>query len=771
MLTVTSLNNVTYAAIAEVPRKRSINGEREITLSFLRNEINDEFIENIETGWTVNFKGDIYHLFNEKEDMHGNKEFDAVLDFFHYFNGFWHVDDVENKSMTIDHSIPPLFEGTKYLLNIIDTFHANTMSYSKQENSTQRFLYFISRHNAEFNIPIGTQTVQIRNRIGNQRNDVLIHEDDNLIDFNITTDTDSFCTAIKGYYDFQGDDDEGSDKEPTKTYEYISPMAEKYGVIWGEPIHDERYSTLDGIQEALKTKQESTWKTSFELSAELFEYPLNEGDEVRFVVPSKGINDYIRVVEINEEFDEDGELISSDYTFGNENISQQYRNMQYDSIQDIQDLIDGKRKLPYNVLPNAVREATNIINAGEDSHFEYRRNGIYGYNLNNTQGVTRYNANGIGFSQDGGQTFNNALTYTGIVADAITTGSMTANRIAGGILRSINNNTLFNLNTGKLQMSNADFELGGSASIEFTDTRNQIYYRRFDDVGGINRTAGVGVDRSINGRFPVVYLGTTNKNNLSSRDEDNFAGFIANTRQREILDGAGQSIVGRKVFIRNESFDFDKGYNIDMHSRTITFHPMYTAENSYYMGTDTGIFDRTYSQQIRGDKNVQIRDAFGYGGWQFSTDWRSGGANLAILGLNTNTYYYQIGREGSPLTFGYINSVHADWLRGELVGSSSRKFKKNEGEMNLKDSVEFIKNAKIKTFDWIIDEESKFNKDNPQTVNDRQVGFIIDDLKMNNDHLVKRDDETIKKDNIIFMHQQVIQNLLNRVEVLENGKK
>ncbi len=125
-----------------------------ITLSFLRGDVNDEFLSEIETGWKVVFKGDIYHLFNEKEDKHGNKEFDAVLDFFHHFNGRWHVDEAENKSMTINDSIRPLFDGSDYALQIIDNFYANTMSFSKQQNSTERFIYFIGRHNAEFNIPI-----------------------------------------------------------------------------------------------------------------------------------------------------------------------------------------------------------------------------------------------------------------------------------------------------------------------------------------------------------------------------------------------------------------------------------------------------------------------------------------------------------------------------------------------------------------------------------------------------------------------------------------
>ena len=431
MLTVISLDNKSYAALSTVPRVQRVNGEREITLSFLHGDINDEFLSDIETGWKANFKGDIYHLFNEKEDKHGNKEFDAVLDFFHHFNGRWHVDEEENKSMTINDSIRPLFDNSDYVLSIIDNFYANTMSFSKQQNSTERFLYFIGRHKAEFNIPIGTKTVQIRNKIGVQRNDVLIHEDDNLIDFNINTDTGSFCTAIRYYYDFKatGDSEESTEKEPTKNDVYISPMASKYGVHYGEPIYDERFSVKANAEQAAKEKQESTWQSSFEIGAELFEAPLGIGDEVPFVVPSKGINGYIRVVEINETFDEDGDLIEATYTFGNENIANQYRKMQYDAIQDVQDMLNGKKPIPYSVLPKAIREATNIINAGDTTQFYYRADGIYGYNTDNKNWVVRMNANGLGYSTDGGQTYSNAITHLGVVTEALTAGTIDANRI------------------------------------------------------------------------------------------------------------------------------------------------------------------------------------------------------------------------------------------------------------------------------------------------------------------------------------------------------
>lgn len=331
--------------------------------------------------------------------------------------------------MMIEDSVGPLFINKAYTLRIIDNFYANTMNYSRQQSNTERFLYFINRHNAEFEIPIGTQTVQLRNRIGVKRNDIIIHEDDNLIDLQIDTDTSSFCTAIKGYYRFREPGGDNTEKVPTRTYDYISPMASKYKIHWGEPVYDERFEDLESIKEACRLKQESTWKTSFTLDAKRFKTPLNEGDEVRLIYPSKSINMFIRVVEIDEHFDAEGELIGATYTFGNENISAQYRKMQYDAIQDVRDIMNGKKPIPYSVLPAAVRQATEVIDAGSNTQFYYRNNEIYGVNLDNPLGITRYNANGIGFSRDGGQTYNNAITYLGVVTEALTAGTIDANRI------------------------------------------------------------------------------------------------------------------------------------------------------------------------------------------------------------------------------------------------------------------------------------------------------------------------------------------------------
>jgi hypothetical protein len=51
-----------YPAIAVVNRKRRVNGQRELTLSFLYIEINSDFMDKIEFGWQVLFGGEWYTI-------------------------------------------------------------------------------------------------------------------------------------------------------------------------------------------------------------------------------------------------------------------------------------------------------------------------------------------------------------------------------------------------------------------------------------------------------------------------------------------------------------------------------------------------------------------------------------------------------------------------------------------------------------------------------------------------------------------------------------
>ena len=77
----------------------------------------------------------------------------------------------------------------------------------------------------------------------------------------------------------------------------------------------------------------------------------------------------------------------------------------------------------------------------------------------------KWGINGLGYSKDGGKNYGLAITMDGaIVADYVTTGTMSANRIRTGILEDEKGNTNWNLSTGVLTMKKGSISLGISSS-------------------------------------------------------------------------------------------------------------------------------------------------------------------------------------------------------------------------------------------------------------------------------------------------------------------
>ncbi len=77
----------------------------------------------------------------------------------------------------------------------------------------------------------------------------------------------------------------------------------------------------------------------------------------------------------------------------------------------------------------------------------------------------RWNINGLGYSTDGGRSFGTAITIDGaIVANYITTGTMSADRVRTGILQSQDGNVVWNLNSGgSLTINRGSISLGSGA--------------------------------------------------------------------------------------------------------------------------------------------------------------------------------------------------------------------------------------------------------------------------------------------------------------------
>lgn len=109
------------------------------------------------------------------------------------------------------------------------------------------------------------------------------------------------------------------------------------------------------------------------------------------------------------------------------------------------EIIDKIEALPpaASVLDEAVRNATSLITMATNGYITITKgpNGTSELYISNEKDYTkstklwRWNINGLGYSNDGGQTYGLAMTMDGsIVANYVTTGTMLADRIKGGTL-------------------------------------------------------------------------------------------------------------------------------------------------------------------------------------------------------------------------------------------------------------------------------------------------------------------------------------------------
>lgn len=453
-----------YPAIAEVNRKRRVNGQREITLSFLYTEINKDFMPYLEFGWKVLFKGEWYTIVTPGKATDGDfllVNVTAILSFFVDLNGYYMQGKVENKSYTQGTFFNEVFAGTPYSFVLVDAFAANTMTFEDNESKTARFLYGIDRFNAEFKVQ--GNVVYIHKLVGYDK-DVILHEDLNVNNVRMDVDASGFHTWAKGFGDLpesNGEDEPDYQLE----VEYRSPLIAKFGEIEGPALKDGNYKSAENLTAAVKDQVENSYTVSTEVdTVDLSNngYPemvFEEGDRIWLVVDRINLNQQVRVMELDETFDWEGNKIDAQYVLGNEGIASRYKTQQYDSIKDFRDIVSGRKPLQYDWLPDAVKRAAEIINGNQDSLFRYGAGEIIGINQSNPNGYMRFNTDGIGFSRDGGKTYKTAMTYEGIVADAITAGTIRGIIIEGV---EIYGSTIISESSGtRTEISGGDFHSSG----------------------------------------------------------------------------------------------------------------------------------------------------------------------------------------------------------------------------------------------------------------------------------------------------------------------
>ena len=431
---VTDYDGNEYILQATSTNDGDLNGNQSVSMLIESNKVNDLFINEIDKLWTVTDLDNVEHkiIYLNKKGV-GDKltvNIKGIPLFFHKFDSD-RIYEEYNEHMTAQLAFTRIFKDTGFTFALVDSFGAvQWEGFGGGETKLETFKRAINRYGAEFEI-VGN-IVYIKKLIGNDVNHMYRHR---LNASNIVQEIDAgeMWTYAKGYADY-GDGEGGEDWKNAKlTSEYTSPLAKILGVLHAPPIKNGNIKDKNTLDQQLKTLVEESLKIS--VTADIHDlrkqgYPIVQsklGDRVFLIDERIDLDDEVRVVNRSITRNWQGAVLDLKLTFGTESITKRHMSNINTAVKEINDLIKGNIKLPFSVLDNMVIAATNALKSAQtELIFE---NGIIAVDKNNPNHLVLFNSNGLGISRDGGNTFEDAITYLGVNTKLLTAGQIFTNHI------------------------------------------------------------------------------------------------------------------------------------------------------------------------------------------------------------------------------------------------------------------------------------------------------------------------------------------------------
>lgn len=805
---VIDLNEEQYPAQLTTTWEGDLNGNQNLSATIKPSKVNLQYIHDIAEMWRIvddddteykiiycKRRGsgnlltvDIKALPKYQDDLNNqriHRRIDEHLTANAFFNIVFHEkDELGNAS------------GYNFILN--GTFEAQQWE-GLAEGSTRLEMLEkgLNRYKSEFRI-VGN-TFYIENQIGNDTSHRYEHR---LNASNIVQEIDAneFYTYAKGYGDY-GDGEGGEDWRDAKLIrEYTSPLAKipAIGLREAPPIKNGNITTRATMDEQLKILVNESLKIS--VTADIHDltrqgYPIaqsNLGDRVFLIDPRIGFDEEIRVVRKSITRNWKREIIDLKLTFGAPGLVKRHQSSLNAAAKNITELLAGRIKLPFSVLDNATAEATKALQRMVSQLTITENGSLMAVDKINPNNVVILNAAGLGVSDDGGQTFENAITGQGINGRAIIARSVLADVIAGGVLTSLNDNFELNMNTGNMTSRNASWTLGNGARINFNDPGNKITYRKFDSESGFSRASGLGVGDLIGGRYPFVYVGTNGKSELDTLDEF-YTGLIVVPSAAMSEGGTGSSSMnGYRFEFRNKATGYTKGFRIDLFGSNPGLIPLNGSEYNYTLGNSNNLINLLYTRGIRTVGGFEVRNnAVIDIGWRLSTIQEGG--RVSLRGLNMGAYNYDLGSSESynrffygyishlrpstmdsgsgvgssdrPYRWGHIQTLTSDTIYGTLAGPSSKDVKMAIEDVSGQQAFDYFDMMEVKSFFY--KESDITNKYN------RKVSPVIEQLDPVMENLYKASEGSLDINSNLFLLVQAFKHYVSetniRLEALENG--
>ncbi|PTF15158.1 phage tail protein [Staphylococcus devriesei] len=480
---IRDLEGEEYYLEGTIKHEMELNGDERIDMDIPYTPMNSLFLDKQDDlkMWIILFENKEYRIISSKQQGYGDKytiSVTAVLYILDYLNTHRVYERID-ASLTTKEAFDIVFNDTPYTYITVDTAYSERFEgIGEGETKLEIFKTFIDRYGYEMKIV--DKVVYLYNQIGNDANFEYRHKV-NTQDIEKEVDASEMYTYMRGYGDYreeggeeetttettnsetssgyqktsvkviENDNEEDVTKKAKLKREYTSPLAAIIGIREGPPIMNANITKQETMDKQLKEAVESSVNISFtadiyDMSRHGYRFQHAElGDRVFLVDERIGLDTEIRVVKIDREINNEGYVTNVEITFGSANLADNYSSNLSTAAKDIQDLIEGRKKLKFDALDVISQSMVKkILNTSSELAFD--SNGIHAVEKNNPNNQMTLNSSGVMLSTDAGNTARTAITAEGIIADAITTGSLWTENVnvigTGGYLSIIDNELL-----------------------------------------------------------------------------------------------------------------------------------------------------------------------------------------------------------------------------------------------------------------------------------------------------------------------------------------
>lgn len=259
-------------------------------------------------------------------------------------------------------------------------------------------------------------------------------------------DTGEYANYVVGYGDYT--DEEGY-KQAGLIMKYEHPDIEKYGKYEAEPLMNGKITDQDLMKRELQARLLKTTKTSLTLDFIVLREHFKEAiPKVADIVPVKhsiiGINDKVRIVEVETKRDENNRIYKQDVVLGEFNRRDRYMRRVSDAAKVVGGLGGGSNFS--SAFKTTKTQVDAIRSSAQNAISSTQALNASGRGLRGVDGdeIVAFEKNGIKISDDGGDNFTTIITGKGLNKSAIPL----ATESSSGLMSSTDKKKLANLADG-----------------------------------------------------------------------------------------------------------------------------------------------------------------------------------------------------------------------------------------------------------------------------------------------------------------------------------